>query len=1179
MANNVKLTMVIDAKTGEVKTAIGGVITDIKTLDREAGKAGASSARSFGKTRAGVESVSNQLQRARKEVRAFIAAHIGLDVVGKIREMMDGWQSVTAQLKVATQSQQQYAFATEEVYRIAQSTGAQLESTGQLYARLTTSILEMGGQVEHASIVTQAMNDALKISKASTAEAASAQIQFSQAIASGVLRGEEFNAVNEAAPALMQALARELGVTRGELRGMAEQGQLTADVVLPAIMRASSDLAETSKRMGDTMGASWQKVVNAMQRWIGRKDEAIGASRAISGALSGIARNFDLVADAVARGAAVLTAAWIIKMGKARAATLGFGTALTAAQAKLLQFTVRATGSITAVKLMTGAVKGLGLAVRSVFPLFLAYEIGKYLWDNFEVARRAMRTTVAAFANGWERIKFGFTVAGAAMKATFLSVFDKIKRGYAKMLEVMAAGFDKIGATDIAAGLEEAAAKVRENADAWTEFGKTYAAAYQNMTASIELNKAVLEEALNADHAEFEAKKQLGGAVVDVDKALQSFNVTAPKSKAEIKAMERETKRAAKETEKLGNEYRALLRELNPLQAESDAYAEKLDILNQAMERGWISTGEYEEAVWALDQKMLGFGDDAEEVAQKVEKAADPMAESWKRALERIDASFANAFKGAFRSFRDFARDLRESFKTLLAELAYSFVKSRFMQMLGNSKGGFMQGVAGLIGVPAGGAAGGVPALPAAGSSAGGALSTLGVMGLYAGGGILGAGQGANKISAGLGGMVGGSLGMIFGGPFGAALGSAIGGALTGWIGAKWRDAGQGVDLSFSGGDVSGQQWTRQKKRGLFRNKSRMQYEALQADIEETLQAGIDQWKALAESMGQIYGRTSEKIRAAINAYTAEAERLELKGLDPQEVQARLQAWVNNVGAQLLEAVVPEISGIIRAAGDRAGELMQPLLQLANYISADFAPSMAQSLKQADDMTLKAVMEAAVALESRGVTEDQIVGLTRDLAAKAQARYQFEVELLQLIQQVKADVSATVAGFKDQVFRETATTQQLIDEYTRRKNEAFLALQKATDPEEIRRLTKEAIAAAQAGFALATEEEKKALAESMNRFADSVDATAKARLQKVESETIETHKTTAEIVSNALQRASRNQDTAAANLNTAAVNLNTAAQSLVNASGAVASVPSRYAGMDPNIAGYYRSLEAAGLGG
>ncbi|HGX2811157.1 TPA: phage tail tape measure protein, partial [Escherichia coli] len=176
--------------------------------------------------------------------------------------------------------------------------------------------------------VTEAISTGLKLSGASTAEASSVITQFSQALAQGVLRGEEFNSVNENGDRVIRALAAGMGVARKDLKAMADNGKLTADKVVPALISQLGALRDEYAAMPDTVSSSVTKVENAFMAWVGGANEASGVTKTLSGVLNGIAGNIDTVATAAGALVAVGVARYFGNMASsAGSATAGLITA------------------------------------------------------------------------------------------------------------------------------------------------------------------------------------------------------------------------------------------------------------------------------------------------------------------------------------------------------------------------------------------------------------------------------------------------------------------------------------------------------------------------------------------------------------------------------------------------------------------------------------------------------------------------------------------------------------------------------------------------------------------------------------------------------------------------------------------------------------------------------------
>lgn len=245
------------------------------------------------KTQAAFNNAQRNLDALTGAASRFNAAlaGVGLGVsLQAIGQMADDYASLQARLKLASRSAEEFAAANEAVQRIAAASSAPLLETATLYTRIASSLKDTS--VSQAEMVgtTEAVALSLRISGASAAEASSAILQFSQAVASGVLRGEEFNAVNESAPRLMQALAKSLGVSVGALRDMAKEGQLTRDVLINGLARQLPELRREAESLPKTLGATFTDLNNKLLLTVGQIDKITGASNGLAQAFEKIGK-------------------------------------------------------------------------------------------------------------------------------------------------------------------------------------------------------------------------------------------------------------------------------------------------------------------------------------------------------------------------------------------------------------------------------------------------------------------------------------------------------------------------------------------------------------------------------------------------------------------------------------------------------------------------------------------------------------------------------------------------------------------------------------------------------------------------------------------------------------------------------------------------------------------------
>ncbi|EIY8246556.1 phage tail tape measure protein [Salmonella enterica] len=261
-------------------------------------------------TQRALADVTSQLNSAKSSAMGLAGAFAGAYATGHLISLADEWSLVNSRLKQASQSTDDFNQSQRALMDISQRTGTAFSDNANLFARSAASMREFGYSSEEVLNVTEAISTGLKLSGASTAEASSVITQFSQALAQGVLRGEEFNSVNENGDRVIRALASGMGVARKDLKAMADAGQLTADKVVPALISQLGSLREEYNAMPQTVSAATTKIENAFMAWVGSANEASGVSLTLTGALNGIADNIDEVATAAGVLVAVGAARW-----------------------------------------------------------------------------------------------------------------------------------------------------------------------------------------------------------------------------------------------------------------------------------------------------------------------------------------------------------------------------------------------------------------------------------------------------------------------------------------------------------------------------------------------------------------------------------------------------------------------------------------------------------------------------------------------------------------------------------------------------------------------------------------------------------------------------------------------------------------------------------------------------
>jgi len=239
------------------------------------------------------------LKNALKGLAAYVSTR---ELLG----LMDTYTNLTNRLRATGLEAQNLTAVYRELLGVANSTRQSFEGTIELYARTAGAAKDLGVSSQELIDFTRSLNQAVALSGASATEAQAAMIQLSQGLAAGALRGEELNSVLEQTPIVADVIAKELGVTRGQLRALGADGKITADIVLNAFKNAREELEERFGKSVPTVSQSFQILRNNLIDLVGGFDQATGVSAALSKALMFMANNLDTIAKLAVSAAAGL---------------------------------------------------------------------------------------------------------------------------------------------------------------------------------------------------------------------------------------------------------------------------------------------------------------------------------------------------------------------------------------------------------------------------------------------------------------------------------------------------------------------------------------------------------------------------------------------------------------------------------------------------------------------------------------------------------------------------------------------------------------------------------------------------------------------------------------------------------------------------------------------------------
>lgn len=399
----------------------------------------------------------NSMSVAARQLAGYLA---GVVTVGTAIAKMDTYTGLQNRLKLVTKSQTELNTAMTDTFAIAQKTASSWDSTAMVYQRFADNAQRLGITMKTTAELTETVSKAISISGGSAASAEAALMQFGQALASGVLRGEEFNSIAEQAPGLLKAIAMGMDTNVGALRAMAAEGKITGDELVKALTKAKPYVDDLFGKTDFTIAQSFTQLSNEVTKFVGVAGQGSGAAAGLSGAISGLAENLGLIANvAVIGGVALLTktiltqAVAIYGSVKASMARRSADLAILQSQVQLAGIEVQRTRQVAALALtevnlarqeynnattraaraaatirLTQAEVALALAEKQKTAATVADTVAQ----NANNAARSRGAMIFNAAGGWVGV---LTIGVAALTAGYMYLKSRTEEANAKLEE------------------------------------------------------------------------------------------------------------------------------------------------------------------------------------------------------------------------------------------------------------------------------------------------------------------------------------------------------------------------------------------------------------------------------------------------------------------------------------------------------------------------------------------------------------------------------------------------------------------------------------------------------------------------------------------------------------------------------------------------------------------------
>lgn len=440
--------------------------------EKQLAESGEKVSRSHRKIGEGVGSISTQLSTMKTQLVGLIGVQALGGFLKEAQQVSEELTNLKGRLSLVVGEGENLEQAWNAVSAVALRTHSNLSGTSTLFEKIAQAGIDAGKSLEQASAdalgLTETINQSIQISGASAQASEAAITQLVQGLQSGVLRGDEFNSVMEQAPRLARALAEGLGVTTGELRGMAEQGKLTAETVTRALQSQAQTIDREFASLPQTVGRSLTDLRTKWAMFVNDLDQSSGASEKLAQGIAYIADHLDDLARIAAIAGAALTANLAVKGVQAL---------------RLLSTQMLATaGSASVLKTNINKIpRAVNITIAAV-GFEVGYEIGTMLHENTALARYLGVMIVGYYETIFNSLKllkdaslalFNDDTLEASFKRyhdNMSSMMDSLKTGWEYAAKAPVKAADAIGTASTA--LAGAGVQAGVTAGALTEVGR-----------------------------------------------------------------------------------------------------------------------------------------------------------------------------------------------------------------------------------------------------------------------------------------------------------------------------------------------------------------------------------------------------------------------------------------------------------------------------------------------------------------------------------------------------------------------------------------------------------------------------------------------------------------------------------------------------------------------------------
>ncbi|HCD8148760.1 TPA: tape measure protein [Enterobacter hormaechei] len=582
------------------------------------------------RTERSLSSIEGTMSSLTGVAKALIAA-LSVQQVGAYAQ---AWQDLSNKLANAVRDSvppfETLADVTERVFDISQKTRSGLDATATLYARLERSTRSYGVSVDDITRLTTIINQGFVVSGATAEEASNAIIQLAQGLASGALRGDEFNSVNEQGNRLMIALADSMNVSIGALRNMAAEGKLTTDVIVNGLLSQGDKIGQEFAKTTATISQSLEIANNNITKFFGENATVKTGVKIFSDSVISLSENLDVLSATLTIVAGVMGARYVGALTMATSAKIADIAA--SRQQAVAESQAAQAALVAANSAQRKALADKEAALSSLALAQAEYNVAKgsaaeMLALDALIAAKTRATTVSLALAEAETAQAAAS-ARAATAARAASVGIGMARGALALIGGPA------GAAMLAAGaifyFWQKAQQAKEEAIAFAD-GLDKLNAAMNAMSNTQLRGAIAD-ANNSIRAQKEAVADLKSEVDSLRDRYQNFTPAAQKVAESMGQGADFARQQAEVSDDLARKTRDLEAAKDKLSRTEETASEATRTLTNNMLTAMGVHDQLIEKSWSLEQVQgavaKAFGETADEInrANQAGKSFDPKA-------------------------------------------------------------------------------------------------------------------------------------------------------------------------------------------------------------------------------------------------------------------------------------------------------------------------------------------------------------------------------------------------------------------------------------------------------------------------------------------------------------------------------------------------------------------------